>query len=64
MVLRLPSVPKPTGQIPKPVADVLNPMREAIEVRFLRRKSVERAVTRQDLITLGLVTSQDLEQLD
>jgi hypothetical protein len=44
--------------------DILNPVRDIIETRFLGTSSKELAVTREDLIKLGLVTEQDLNQLD
>lgn len=64
MARKLPSIPKPSGQVPKVIADILNPIRDAIEVRFLGKGSNELAVTRADLVKLGLVSNSDLDKLD
>ncbi|MCK5920084.1 MAG: hypothetical protein KAG66_04045 [Methylococcales bacterium] len=64
MTHKLPSIPRTTSGIPKAIADVLNPIRDAIEVRFLGRNTKELVVTRNDLLKLGLVTDADLQTLD
>lgn len=64
MARKLPSIPKPSSQVPKVIADILNPMREAIETRFLGKGSTELAVTREDLVKLGLVSASELDKLD
>lgn len=63
MSRRLASIPRTTRDIPKAIADVLNPIRDAIEVRFLGR-SAELVITREDLVKLGLVSYQDIQKLD
>lgn len=64
MAAKLPTIPKPNAQIPKVIADVLNPIRDAIEIRFLSRDKRERVVTRQDLVKLGIATETDINKLD
>jgi len=64
VAVKLPSIPRPTGQVPKVVADVLNPIRDALEIRFLGRNKLEKVVTRQDLVQLGLVTEQQIDELE
>ena len=59
----LKSVPRLTGEVPTPIARILAPMIDAIERRFLSR-TTERAVTREDLVRLGLTTRDELRQLD
>lgn len=61
---KLPAIPLATGQIPKNIVDILNPMREAIEVRFLGTRNRESAVTAEDLIKLGVISESDLTKLD
>ena len=67
---RLPSIPRPSsGQIPKAIVDILNPMREILEARVLSRNNNttanvnELAITRGDLLELGLATQEQLNNL-
>lgn len=64
MARKLPSIPKPSANVPKVIADILNPIREAIETRFIGSGSTELAVTRSDLVKLGLVSTDELNKLD
>ena len=61
---RTKSVPSTLSGVPAEVAKVLQPMIHNIELRFLRRNSNTRAVTRQDLIHLGLATQGDVNNLE
>ena len=60
---RLQSIPQPT-HVESEVRKILVPMIDAIERRLIRRTDQnERAVTRQELIDLGLVTEAQINQL-
>lgn len=63
MARRLPSIPRPTREVPKAISDILGPIRDILETRFLGKASDERAVTRDDLLKLGLVTEEQLRNL-
>jgi len=47
----------------KALEGFLEPIRDVVRRSFFGR-SAERAVTREDLVTLGLVSTADLNQLD
>lgn len=64
MARRLASIPRPTSLVPKPIADILGPIRDAIETRFLGRDRKERAITGSDLVKLGLATDAELQALE
>ena len=64
MARNLPQIPNPRSDIPKAIADILNPIREILNTRFLNTSSGEKAVTRDDLVALGLVTEDELDKLD
>ena len=59
----IPPIPRPTRNIPKVLVDILTPMREALQIRFINGDN-DTAITRQDLIDLGLVTQEQINQLD
>jgi len=61
---KLPSIPNSTAQIPKPIGDVLNALREVIEIRFLGKRHRDSAVTVNDLIKLGLMSESDITKLE
>ena len=62
---KLPPIPRPTRDIPKNLVDILEPVREILQTRFFTGGvSNEKAVTRQELIDLGLVTQEQLTELD
>jgi len=61
---RTKSVPSTLSAVPPEVAKILQPMIHNIELRFLRRNSRTRAVTRQDLIDLGLASQADVDNLE
>ena len=64
MARNLPPIPNPRTDIPKVIVDILNPIREILQVRFLTNASSEKSVTRADLVKLGLVTDDQLNTLD
>ena len=64
MARDLPPIPRPSRDIPKVIVDIINPIREILNTRFLNNESSERAVTRADLVKLGLVTDEQLNTLD
>ena len=64
MARNLPPIPNPRSDVPKVIADILNPIREILQVRFLTSSSSEKSVTRADLVKLGLVTDEQLNNLD
>jgi len=61
---QLKSIPKPSHDVPRAIRLVFEPIIDAIESRFLGRNNSERAMTGEDLIELGLVTREQLNQLD
>lgn len=63
MEASLKSIPKPTADMPVTVARVINPMRDAIERRFLG-SSDERVITRGELKRLGILSDAQLNELD
>ena len=64
MARKLPQIPNPRTDVPKVIADIINPIREILQVRFLTNASSEKSVTRADLVKLGLVTDEQLNTLD
>ena len=64
MARKLPAIPNPRSDIPKVLVDIINPIREILQVRFLTNESSEKSVTRADLVKLGLVTDEQLNTLD
>lgn len=61
---QLKSIPKPSHEVPAVLRRILEPIIDAIETRFLGRENEERVVTRGELVDLGLVTQEDLNNLD
>ena len=58
---RFQSIPQPT-HIDSEIRKILTPIIDTIERRVLRRTN-ERAVTREELLRLGLATQEQLNEL-
>ena len=63
MAVNLKSIPHLTSEIPGSIRRILDPMRDALERRFLGGGD-ERVITRADLKQLGMVTDKQLRALD
>lgn len=58
---RFQSIPRPT-HVESELRKILTPIIDAVERRILNRTN-ERAITRQDLIDLGLVSQAQINEL-
>lgn len=64
MARKLAAIPKTNTGIAKNIVAIINPIREAIELRFLGSRTGESAVTVNDLVKLGLISASDINKLD